>query len=187
MAGAWVALGPNAPFETRLGTKRHDVYVLGLRAERALLRRGSLALHHTVDVVPLAASTVTPIRYDQASCGLTRSNTPQTECQQWIPHWGTIYGFGLAPVGLEVRYAARPTLQIVAGPSLGVLYFTRRMPDPTATQLNFSVAGNVGVRIGAWGGRAIDVRYRFQHISNGGAAFNPGMNAHMLQVGLGMW
>jgi len=187
MAGGWLAVGPNAPFRTRLGTKHHDIYVVGFRAERALLTRGQIELHHTVDVVPLAASTVTPIRYDEVSCDITRSNTAQTDCTQWIPHWGTIYGFGLAPAGLEARYTARPGLQIVAGPTLGVLYFTRPMPDPTAARLNFSVAGDVGVRIGAWGSRAIDLRYRFQHISNGGTAFNPGMNAHMLQVGLGMW
>ena len=187
MAGAWLALGPNAPFETRLGTKRHDVYVLGLRADHALLRRGALALYHTVDLIPIAASTVTPIRYDEVSCGVTRNSTEQTDCSQWIPHWGTIYGFGLAPAGLEARYTARPALQIVAGPTLGVLYFTRAMPDPTAARLNFSVAAYLGVRIGAWGGRAVDVRYRFQHISNGGTAFNPGINAHMLQVGMGVW
>jgi len=32
--------------------------------------RGQIELHHIVDVVPLAASTVTPIRYDEVSCGI---------------------------------------------------------------------------------------------------------------------
>src|SRR5690349_13927186 len=153
MAGAWVALGPNAPFETRLGTKRHNVYVLGLRAERALLQRGAMEVYHTVDLLPLVASTVTPIRYDEGSCGgggITPNDRAQTDCSQWIPQWGTIYGFGFAPAGLEVRHTARSGLQIVAGPTLGVLYFTQPMPDPTAARLNFSVAAYLGVRIGAW-------------------------------------
>jgi lipid A 3-O-deacylase PagL len=185
MAGGWIAVGPNAPFETRLGTRHHDVYLLGFRADRALMRRGAMELHHTVDVVPLAASTVTPIRYDQGACaGPTPLNTTQPECSRWIPRWGTIFGFGLVPAGLEARYTARRALQIVAGAALGALYFTRPLPDPRATRLNFSLACDIGVRVSARRNRAIDVRYRFQHISNGGAAFNPGMNAHMLQIGL---
>jgi hypothetical protein len=74
MAGGWIAVGPNAPFGTRLGTRHHDVYVLGFRAERTLMRRGAMELHHTVDVVPLAASTVTPLRYDEEPCA---GPTPQ--------------------------------------------------------------------------------------------------------------
>ncbi|HXL35135.1 MAG TPA: acyloxyacyl hydrolase [Gemmatimonadales bacterium] len=188
IAGGWIAVGPNAPFRTRLGTRHHDVYMLGFRAERALMRRGAMELHHTVDILPLAASTVTPIRYDEGPCaGPTPQNTAQTGCSRWVPHWGTIYGFGLVPAGLEARYTAHRALQIVAGATLGALYFTRPMPDPRAARLNFSVAADFGIRVAPGGVHAIDLRYRFQHISNGGTAFNPGMNAHMLRIGLGVW
>jgi len=96
-----------------------------------------------------------------------------------------VYGVGLVPAGVELRYTPHRGVQVVAGTTIGALYFTRPLPDPNAARLNFAVAGELGVRIGA-GVHAIDVRYRFQHISNGGTAFNPGMNAHMLQVGLEM-
>jgi len=48
------------------------------------------------------------------------------------------------------------------------------MPDPTAARLNFSVAGDVGVRIGGLGQSRDRLTLSFQHISNGGTAFNPG-------------
>ena len=185
LTGAWLAVGPNAPFLTRLGTRHHDVYVLGLRAERALVQHGALQLYHTVDALPLAVSTAMPVRYDDGTCAGAPPQD-QATCLQWVPHFGTVYGFGLAPVGLELRYAPHRRLRIVASAAVGALYFTQRIPDPMASRLNFSITGNVGVRIAPGSHRAIDVGYRFQHVSNGGLAFNPGMNTHMLQLGLGV-
>ena len=189
MAGGWIAVGPNAPFETRLGTRRHQVYLLGLRARRPLLRGGAVELYHTVDIVPLAVSGATPIRYEQASCDSTGPVLDRTGvaslCGQQVQRMATVYGAGLVPAGLELRYAPHRGVRVVVGASIGALYFTRPLPDPSAARLNFAVAGDFGVRVGA-GDHAIDLRYRFQHISNGGTAFNPGMNAHMLQVGVGI-
>jgi hypothetical protein len=191
MASGWIAVGPNAPFETRLGTRRHQLYLLGLRAGRPLLRGGAVELYHTVDVVPLAASSATPIRYEQASCDSIGpvpldSSRLASLCGQQLQRRATVYGVGVVPAGLELRYTPHRGVQVVAGATIGALYFTRPLPDPNAARLNFAVAGDLGVRVGADGKHAIDVRYRFQHISNGGTAFNPGMNAHMLQVALGM-
>ena|SRR6266550_1031775 len=191
MAGGWIAVGPNAPFETRLGTRRHQLYLLGVRAGRPLVRGGALALYHTVDVVPLAASSATPIRYEQASCDssgpvlLDRTGSASL-CDRQLQRRATVYGVGLIPAGLELRYTPHRGVQAVVGATIGALYFTRPLPDPNAARLNFAVAGDLGVRVGAGGVHAIDLRYRFQHISNGGTAFNPGMNAHMLLVGLRM-
>ena len=192
MRGAWVAIAPNSPFPTRLGTRRHQVYLIGLRAERPLLRSGAIELYHTFDVVPLAASGATPIRYDQAPCDSSGpvpldSTRLASLCGEQLQRRATVYGAGVVPAGLELRYTPHRGVQVVAGTTIGALYFTRPLPDPNAARLNFAVAGDLGVRIGAGGSRAIDLRYRFQHISNGGTAFNPGINAHMLRVGLGMW
>jgi len=191
MAGGWIAVGPNAPFETRLGTRRHQVYLIGLRARRPLLRGGAVELYHTIDIVPLAVSGATPVRYEQASCDSTgpvplERTGVASVCGQPVQRRATVYGAGLVPAGLELRYAPHRGVRVVVGATIGALYFTRPLPDPNAARLNFAVAGDFGVRVGTGGDRAIDVRYRFQHISNGGTAFNPGMNAHMLQVGLGM-
>jgi len=190
MAGGWIAVGPNAPFETRLGTRRHQVYLIGLRARRPLLRGGAVELYHTIDFVPLAVSGATPVRYEQASCDSTGPVLDRTgvasACGQQVQRRATVYGAGLVPAGLELRYAPHRGVRVVVGATIGALYFTRPLPDPNAARLNFAVAGDCGVRVGTGGDHAIDVRYRFQHISNGGTAFNPGMNAHMLQVGLGM-
>ena len=191
MAGGWIAVGPNAPFETRLGTRRHQLYLIGLRARRPLLRGGAVELYHTIDIVPLAVSGATPVRYEQASCDSTgpvpldRTGVASL-CGQQVQRRAAVYGAGLVPAGLELRYAPHRGVRVVVGATIGALYFTRPLPDPNAARLNFAVAGDFGVRVGTGGDHAIDVRYRFQHISNGGTAFNPGMNAHMLQVGLGM-
>src|SRR6266436_6306775 len=137
----------------------------------------------------IAVGGATPIRYEQASCDSTGPVLDRTGvaslCGQQVQRMATVYGAGLVPAGLELRYAPHRGVRVVVGASIGALYFTRPLPDPSAARLNFAVAGDFGVRVGA-GDHAIDLRYRFQHISNGGTAFNPGMNAHMLQVGVGM-
>src|SRR5260370_22352713 len=96
----------------------------------------------------------------------------------------TVPGAGFVPAGLELRYAPHRGVRVVVGASIGALYFTRPLPDPSAARLNFAVAGDFGVRVGA-GDHAIDLRYRFQHISNGRTALNPGRDPHPLPVGLG--
>src|SRR5204862_520173 len=83
-----VAVGPTPPFLTRVGTRHHDVYVLGLRAERALVQHGALQLYHTVDALPLAVSTAMPVRYDDGTCA-GAAPQDQATCLQWVPHFGT--------------------------------------------------------------------------------------------------
>ena len=96
LTGAWLAVGPNAPFLTRLGTRHHDLYVLGLRAERALVQHGALQLYHTVDALPLAVSTAMPVRYDDGTCAGAPPQD-QATCPQWVPHFGTVYGLDSLP------------------------------------------------------------------------------------------
>ena len=188
IVGAWLALGPNASFLTRMGSRHHDVYVLGVRVERPLARSGGVELYHTVDAVPLAVSTATPLEYDERSCHSrpAPSDTIVPLCARQVARMGSVYGFGLSPAGLELRYVPHHRgVQVVAGAAVGALFFTRPMPDPLASRLNFSLAGDVGVRLAVGGARAFEVRYRFQHISNADLGrVNPGVNAHMLRVGL---
>src|SRR5258707_9061079 len=145
MAGGWIAVGPNAPFETRLGTRRHQGYLLALRARRPLLRGGALELLHTIDVVPLAASSATPIRHDQASCdsaGPVRTDSTRSAslCLSQVQRRATVYGVGLVPVGVELRYTPHRGVQVVAGATIGAVYFTRPPPDPNAARLDFAAA-----------------------------------------------
>jgi len=170
MAGVWVAAGPNAAFESRAGTKHHNEYLLGVRVERQLVGFGAMKLYYTVDALPLVLSTASPVHYDRVD-------------STWVPHMGTVYGFGLVPVGVELRWTR--LLHLVAGASVGALLFTQPLPDPLSTRFNFSIAGDIGVRVPAGDRCVVELRYRFEHISNGGMTYvNPGLNAHMVQVGL---
>ena len=127
IVGAWLALGPNASFLTRMGSRHHDVYVLGVRVERPLARSGGVELYHTVDAVPLAVSTATPLEYDERSCHSrpAPSDTIVPLCARQVARMGSVYGFGLSPAGLELRYVPHYRgVQVVAGAAVGALFFT---------------------------------------------------------------
>jgi len=145
------ASGPNAPFGNALGHQRHQVYLLGLRARRPLLRGGAVELYHTVDIfLSLQRGTPDPIRAgvlrQHRSC--PRQDRSRVTLRSAGAAHGNGDGAGLVPAGLELRYAPHRGVRVVEGASIGALYFTRALPDPSAARLNFAVAGDFGVRVG---------------------------------------
>jgi len=101
-----------------------------------LLRGGAVELYHTVDIVPLAVSGATPIRYEQASCDSTGPVLDRTGvaslCGQQVQRRATVYGAGLVPAGLELRYAPHRGVRVVVGrasePCTSLGRYRTRMP-----------------------------------------------------------
>jgi opacity protein-like surface antigen len=97
----------------------------------------------------------------------------------------TVYGFGAAPVGGEVRFrAARPLAFVVRG-SAGGVYFSQPVPDPEERRFNFMFDLGAGAEFRFSRRLAVTAGYRLNHISNAGRGpVNPGMNSQMLEVGV---
>lgn len=88
-------------------------------------------------------------------------------------------------VNLMVRYAlsrerVRPLIILGAG----LLGTDERVP-PGETRLNFTPQAGVGAQVSLGPRLFLDLEYRFHHISNNGRTENnPGINSHLLLVGL---
>jgi hypothetical protein len=86
------------------------------------------------------------------------------------------YGFGLAPLGAEVKARVVGSLGILLNAQAGALRFTRDVPMDGAGQVNFTVGVSVVGRLNAG--------YRLTHMSNGGLRYpNPGLDASVWYLG----
>jgi hypothetical protein len=182
----WGAVAHDAFLKTRLGHRRdRDLYLVGIRAAWAAPGARRVRLAYTVDLLPAVISTGMP-EYRIASCPTDVCAPADTAPPYELiatPH--TVYGIGLSPVGLTAQVAVMSRLAVVAGASGGVIVFTKPVPDPRERRLNFTGDGRVGIALDVTRTLALSVSYHFSHISNGGAGpVNPGMNSHMLEVGI---
>jgi hypothetical protein len=182
----WVAAAPNSAFITRLGEWRRDFYMVGVRGERVLADGALARLHQVVEVIPLAVSTNNVDQWDdvcQTRPKPQRGSTTTDGCTALTS--ASVYGVGLAPLGLELRLLPRRAVQLGFGVTGGALLFTRPVPDPEATRFNFTADAGGAVLLRLGGRRWLRVGYRYHHTSNGGTGrVNPGLNAHVAYAGV---
>jgi Lipid A 3-O-deacylase (PagL) len=96
---------------------------------------------------------------------------------------GTARGAGVAPLQWRWNFSPRGRLHPFAEVGGGALWTSASVPAGT-TGSNFTSHAGVGVRVLGRGGAGLVVGYRLHHISNGNRLRrNPGVNAHMLQLG----
>jgi hypothetical protein len=183
----WTAFAGNEGLKTRIGhTHDRDLFLLGLRARWLLSGSGPLEVAYTADLLPAVVSTGMP--------SYTFVNVPGPSCP---PNQGcalpvitemtrkTVYGFGAAPVGGEVRFRATQQFALVLRGSAGGVYFSRPIPDPEERRFNFIFDVGAGAELRFSRRVGITAGYRLNHISNAGRGpVNPGMNSHMLELGL---
>ena len=94
-----------------------------------------------------------------------------------------VYGFGVAPVLWRWNFVPRRRWSAFGELAMGGLWSSAPVPEGTK-RANFTAHWGGGVRIAA-GGRGLVLAYRLQHISNGNQLqVNPGVNSHVLFVGL---
>ena len=183
----WTAFAGNEPLNTRIGdTNDRDLFLIGLRARWLLSESGRVEVAYTADLLPAVVSTGMP--------SYTFANVPGPMCppNQTCPlpiitemTRNTVYGFGVAPVGGEVRFRATRPLAFVLRGSAGGVYFTRPIPDPEERRFNFIFDIGAGAELRFSRRVAMTAGYRLNHISNAGRGpVNPGMNSQMLELGL---
>ncbi|MDQ3997673.1 MAG: acyloxyacyl hydrolase [Gemmatimonadota bacterium] len=180
LLGGWIAASV-AP-STRFGyISDRRFFVAALRAQYLLDTFGPLALASTFDVVPIAILSNTPT-YEAMNV-----RGPDSAMVRFKYETGraAVFGAGIVPAGFQLYTLSAGPARFFLGASAGVLWFTRDTPIPDARRMNFAVDMSGGVEVLARDGRAVVVGYKFQHLSNGGTAFqNPGFDAHLLYVGL---
>ncbi|HUE86240.1 MAG TPA: acyloxyacyl hydrolase [Vicinamibacterales bacterium] len=98
----------------------------------------------------------------------------------------TTYGLGVTPLVWRWNFVPRGKLAPFAELAGGALWTRDPIPSET-TAANFTAHAAYGIRYFLGPQHAIVASYRFHHISNGNRLErNPGVNAHVLQVGFSL-
>lgn len=163
--------------------RHRDFYMAGVRFGWQLPVSRQLAVDYFIDAVPLLLSTDNPIEYRERKC------EPQGEmpviCGDSIMKQATAYGFGVNPIGLQLRAFPGGRIQPLLGLTIGAAWYDKSIPDPGAKRLNFmgDLTAAVQLRVGRFG--AVVVGVRQHHTSNGGTGrVNPGIDSRVLHVGV---
>lgn len=186
----WTAGAHDQPIATRYGY-RYDrgLYLAGVQLRRVIAATSdeSLTLAYAVDLVPVIMSTgMSDYTTVRASCGAGYPAGCTFDSTVALPPH-TTYGFGVVPVGLLARWQVGRVVGVQARASGGVAYFTSPVPDPLASRFNFLADVGLLTDVRLTHRVALVAGTRLHHISNGKLArVNPGMNSHMLEVGLSL-
>jgi hypothetical protein len=180
LLGAWVGASVGTSNQWGRITDRR-FFIAALRAQYLLETFGGLALANTIDVVPLAILTNTP-EYRPASFRQPDGTIINLHVETGR---SPVFGAGIVPAGLQLYTLSHRPARFFLGASAGTIWFTRNTPVPDARRMNIALDLAAGAELLARDGRVIVLGYKFQHLSNGGTApLNPGVDSHMLYVGL---
>lgn len=157
-------------------TEDRKFFITGLRYGRVLATSERVAFEYTVDVIP-AAVVFQPEGSRFTNVGADRGSA-------------SIYGAGIAPVGLKLYFRRQKRVKPFVDGSGGFLYFREPVPVniPGATKFNWTFDFGGGIQVSTGERRAITVGYKFHHISNAGRSeINPGLDANLFYVGFSIF
>jgi len=178
--GAWIGFSP----DSRVGQFREPnrrLLAIGAHAEWVIESSGGLSLAANSDVIPVVIVTRTPT-YVTREVVLPGGGTLQTNEQTGSK---PVYGAGVSPFGFKLRIGSAPKIRFFGASSIGGLWFTRNVPVPEARRFNFAFEYGGGIELGRAQQRTITIGYKFHHLSNANsAAFNPGLDSHVLYIGM---
>lgn len=186
--GAWAGAARHSPFQTRQGDRRRDFYIAAIRIGKELDTSPRFAYDYYVDIVPVLRQTKIPTEYRKTSdCGgLPRPGPwePVMCSVETVMITETVHGFGVAPLGLQMRIWPENRLQLAFGLSMGLVLYDKPIPDPDERRLNFMGDLNAGVQIRMGRSAQLLAGVRQNHTSNGGTGeVNPGLDSRVLYVG----
>lgn len=178
--GVWAGAANNSRFQTRHGRRDRDLRMAGVRVGRQMFASRRFAFDYFVDVVPWIRSTNIPVEYTQTvTC---RPGNTCTEIE--VMETATVRGYGLTPIGLQMRAFPGNLVELVFGMSFGAAMYDRPVPDPDEKRLNFmgDLTAGVQVRLGHSG--ALLAGFRQNHTSNANTGpANTGMDSRVVYVG----
>jgi hypothetical protein len=179
---AWAGGGTTVATRPLGGVADRGLLLCGIAATRPVANRERVALAYFAEWLPLAVATRTP-----RSAGV------------WLYSWGrfdslyadgsdrraAVPGMGLVPVGFRASIALGAALVAFAEASGGVIAFASNVPGPSCRRLNLLATAGLGVRFPRRSRPGFLAGYRFVHVSNAHTApSNPGLNAHVVYVGI---
>ena len=143
-----------------------------------LLRHSWWGLEYPIVAVPMAV-----VRNNQTGTARLISSTGQ-----WVilnpPPRATTHGFGIKPIGLR-GWAGPHHVRLQGDVSAGFLRFGAPLLASNAARFNFTAELGIGVRVEMPERGHVVLGYRLHHVSNGGfGEFNPGLDSHLLYLGL---
>ncbi len=151
---------------------------LGLRYARIFKPNRAIALKYTVDVTPVNILSYPFFRLE--NIGGNNFAVRRTRVSR--------YGFGVAPIGIQVNFRRKNKIQPFATSSGGFIYFKNRIPDETGARFNFTADVGGGVQFMLKNKKAVTLGYKYQHISNGyRAQSNPGFDSNIFYIGFSVF
>lgn len=177
--GAWAATANNSRFVTRHGYRDRDLQMAGIRVGRQLGASRRIAFDYFVDVVPWILSSDIPVEFRRvASCAPSVCTVTETM------ETATVRGYGLTPVGLQLRAFPGHRVELVLGMSAGAAIYDRPVPDPDEMRLNFMGDLSAGVQL-RLGRSSLLAGIRHNHTSNANTGrVNPGLDSRVLYLGI---
>ncbi len=178
--GMWAGVSLSSPGGIFLGrVTGRQFFVAGLRYQRLFLKTGTLGVAYTAELIPVAVVTDNP--NGPGVRATVRGANPEFLGQPG----GTVYGAGIAPLGVELAFFHGGPVSLLVGGSGGLLAFEREVPFGNARKLNLTFDIFTALRVPVGRSLAPIVGYRFHHLSNAGTAdFNPGLDARVWFAGL---
>ncbi|MBA3579407.1 MAG: acyloxyacyl hydrolase [Gemmatimonadaceae bacterium] len=179
--GAWAGAATHSPFETRHGHRNRDFYIAAIRVGRELDTSRRYAYDYFVEIIPLLRQTNIPVEYREVvTCGPGGSSCST----KTVMVTETARGFGVTPLGLQVRVFPSSRFHLAFGLSMGVVLYDSPVPDPEEKRLNFMGDISAGVQMRVGRASNLIAGLRQNHTSNGFTGpTNPGLDARVLYVG----
>lgn len=177
----WTGFAPNmaTPFG---GARKSSFMEVGFRYSRVLIGNDSVALKYHVDLIPFAA-----INYQREQFFLS---APNAFFQTFTST--KAYAFGVTPVGFQLNFRRKATVQPFLTAEAGLLIFNKTIPDDRSPlfpnrfgkKLNYTLAGGGGIEFLRGSSRSYIIGFKFHHISNASTGnINPGFDQNVFYFG----
>jgi opacity protein-like surface antigen len=158
------------------GRTRDAAYgMFAVRYARRFDNSDGVNLKYTIDAIPAAVLS------DKAVIAIPTTGSGfalQTRRKNY-------YGFGLAPLGLQINLRPHRRLQPFVEGSGGFLYFNKILQNNFGSRFNFTANVGAGFEYRLKNNRSVTFGYKYFHISNGGRGLvNPGIDNNLFYVGV---
>jgi hypothetical protein len=176
-------------------TPDRGVFIAAVRSSwRIAGREDGASVSYFTELVPVSFVTQNATEIEPIESCIQRH--PEWRHQQTVPaieyfekcarDRPNAYGAGFTPLGLSARFARRGGIALLTEAWFGGILFDRSVPYPNTTRFNYNVSAGTALEFPLGGRSVLSVGYHMHHLSNGGrGAFNPGILAHALHLGIG--
>jgi Lipid A 3-O-deacylase (PagL) len=151
--------------------KANDLIFAGLHYRRVMAETEMLSYQYSLEIFPMIWSK-------QVEEELSFSPSQNLGKK-------TVYGFGVAPVGVQMNFKPESLLHPFLSFHAGVVRFQHNIPFAKSSRYNFVLEAGVGIEKITKGNQSVEIGFKLHHLSNGGiSGSNPGINSCILYVGL---